>query len=183
MKKLMFALLATMCASIANAAYLYWQVSAGDVDSSITEPWNAARLYEDGRLVTSTQYWNSYNNRLEGDNADAVSAPMGTGYVFDIGSDNTAGHSYYVELWQFSDASDWSSSGHAVAQSQSVSGDALPGVYNDTGTLTTTLLTAPTSMVAWHAGGYRAVPEPTSGLMLLLGAAMLGLKRKNRSIA
>ena len=179
MKKIMFAMLAVMCTTIANAAYLYWQVPADDV-VDISEGWNAAQLYEDGNLVTSTHYWNSKQNSLTESPASTVSAPMGTGFVY---NGDISSHSYYVALWHYNDTSDWSSSGHAVAQSVTISGSEIQQyVYSDTSSLTTTLMSAPT-LKAWHAGGYRAVPEPTSGLMLLLGAAMLGLKRKNRSVA
>ena len=33
-------------------------------------------------------------------------------------------------------------------------------------------------MTAWVGSNYSAVPEPTSGLLMLMGFAMLGLKRK-----
>lgn len=34
------------------------------------------------------------------------------------------------------------------------------------------------SLAAWTGGSFSAAPEPTSGLLLLIGAGLLGLKRK-----
>ncbi|MBR4476719.1 MAG: PEP-CTERM sorting domain-containing protein [Kiritimatiellae bacterium] len=49
--------------------------------------------------------------------------------------------------------------------------------YISTGTLSG----VPTAQI-WH-GGTVSVPEPTSAMLMLFGAAFLGLKRKNRRIA
>lgn len=38
--------------------------------------------------------------------------------------------------------------------------------------------TEPGELTAWTGGSFKAVPEPTSGLMLLLGTALLALRRK-----
>ncbi len=59
-----------------------------------------------------------------------------------------------------------------VGTSTAVKGSELQAFYSTAG------FNAQWSGAKWNGGTYTAVPEPTSGLMLLIGAAMLGLRRK-----
>lgn len=71
-------------------------------------------------------------------------------------------NSFYIELFNAENES--------VAVSKGMSYSDLAAM----GAITTTLVTIPT---AWTGGSY-AAPEPTSGLLMLLGVAALGLKRR-----
>ena len=186
MKKFILAI-AVVGASIAsNASYLYWQVSTGDADSTFeidgsNKTWSYAQLHAtDGSasyLIGSVAGTENYINGTS--QGSDIAVPSGNFVFADLGTYGADSYSYYVELYN--------SAGTLVARSLKENFSNLQqSQYASTGSVTTelTMRTIPTaSMKIWHASGYRAVPEPTSGLMLLLGAAMLGLKRKNRSVA
>lgn len=70
--------------------------------------------------------------------------------------------SFYIELFN--------SKNESVAVSQGMSYSDLATM----GAITMTLVSTPT---VWHGDSY-AAPEPTSGLLMLLGVAALGLKRR-----
>lgn len=185
MKKLMF-LLCFACTSIAaNASYLLWQVTSSEFTE---EPWDTAKIFitegnsysDSAAAKLNVGYVNNDTYTAFSPSVEAVGKSGSFKYVADIGTlgDSTT-YSYYVELYN--------SAGSKVARSSitTASGSDINSqsyVYADTASITITLANL-ASVAPWHAGGYKAVPEPTSGLMLLLGAAMLGLKRKNRSVA
>ena len=79
----------------------------------------------------------------------------------DIGQDST----FYVELVNF--------------ESQNVLARSDTATYSDiAGSLFTDELSAVNSVQAWHGSNYKAVPEPTSGFLMMVGLALLGLKRR-----
>lgn len=201
-KILAFAAAATI-ASIANAGVLYWQVNDGattkDVNGNTpsTEVQNDYDGWDYAALV-----W--YANKIEdGDHANASGGEKIASVQPNI-SDTTVGGNitsksdldkwgaaaadigsyssgfFYVELINSSTGSD-----RAVGRSE----DYL--AFDDNGRLvvkgsgsedfrSTWEFSVDTKI--WNGGSsYVAVPEPTSGVMLLLGAAALGLRRKRRA--
>ncbi len=184
MKKCLIMLVIGATAMVSNAAYLYWQVSssdyAGGVDAGDTV-YSASIFYTTaGTATAGTLVQNNYF--VQGESATSlgskVSAPSTDMFVADMGSFNTELYSYYVELYN--------SSGSVISRSAVTNYNDVPQrAWADTGSSTGSMIDIPTAanITAWHAGGYRAVPEPTSAMLMLFGAAFLGLKRKNRSIA
>lgn len=93
-------------------------------------------------------------------------------YWVDLGDYGSAGYSFVVELGNYEDGS-WTVATTSAAMTYSQldeahhitanAGMALPGY------------------TPWVATGYTAVPEPTSGLLMLLGSALLALRRKRMS--
>ena len=169
MKKLLicFALMgATVFA--AKADYLYWQVT----DSMYSQ----AGLADDSSRYSAL--YAKYNDQyyMLGSVADTA---LGT---FDTSESrgkslspnpipdwDASGVSYYVELASYdSSTGAWTGKGNygelSYSQIANVSATALKQVQATWSGMTT------------YAAG--AVPEPTSGLMLLVGMAMLGLKRR-----
>jgi len=173
MKKL-FVIGAFACAALsANASYLYWQVDTGldKVQAWATEQemnWDKATItIDDGSThqVTATLANLDINE---------------TGYLGRTGvteidlstlTGETSSWSYYIEL--------------ANSSSEKVLGF-QNGTYADlSGSITAQLDidNIPQASV-WHGstGGYRATPEPTSAVLMLLGVAGLALRRKQRKL-
>lgn len=180
MRKLIFLILGGTISMVAQASYLYWQVDP-DVQSSYGgASYNSARItYLTGS--ESLSEYAPYNNTgitiydSEGNSTDYN--PSSGGPYLASGTFNE-GYTYFIELYN---------SGTLVARSAGTSGSEMMTYTNAAAQGGVTSMLNPIAISSaniWHGGGsYKAVPEPTSGLMLLLGAAMLGLKRKNRSIA
>lgn len=180
MKKILILSIALFCASLsANAAYLYWQV---DDYSEPGATWNAVSMYVYDKVNQTVLYTEPGKLTIyyEDDgvpSSTVVGASAGDKFYTDVTDyTDTSKYSYYVEYYNYNgtEASVLPSSKTKVAGG--IISDATP--YDSVGSLTD----LPGSSWATPAT-YTAVPEPTSGLMLLFGAAMLGLKRKNRSRA
>lgn len=174
MKKILLMAIVGVLAHASNAAYLYWQVSSDDLSgASAATSWytggsvNAARIYDASGNWQKTIYLNGESI------GDTAGVPTTTPYAIEIGTvTDGSSYSYYVELGNYA-----SSIFTAVARSATETIQ-----YNASGsTPITTTLQDVARVAPWHAGSYRAVPEPTSAILMLFGAAMLGLKRKNRS--
>ena len=174
MKKILLMAIVGVLAHASNAAYLYWQVSSEDIaNASDATRWyngsvNAAQIYDANGNLQDTIYLNGE------DIGSTAVVPTTTPYAIDIGTvTDGASYSYYVELGNYAD-----SNFTTVARSATT-----PVQYSSSGyTSITTSLSDMTRVTPWHAGSYSAVPEPTSAILMLFGAAMLGLKRKNRSL-
>lgn len=172
MKKLLIVLSVSLASVFANAAYLYWQVDSGDYAGMVgAEQVTGARLVSDPSGVGSSYYPSSDGTWTALTGNGVIGAP----YAADIG-DNSDGYSYYIELVN--------NSGTVIGKSSAplTSSSADYASYVNNGATTADLSNIPTvNLSAWHGGSYHAVPEPTSAILMLVGAAMLGLKRKNRS--
>ena len=196
MKKLLLMAIVAGGVFAANASYLIWQVNGSDASTAAYGDWNAAMVYKVSGLSDSAiATWNANANKekdtaLTGatlvevnksaenfstDYGSAVATmPKGMSAAADIAT--VTGYAYYIELVNYDFSND--KVNYVYARSDAVAYSALSGSITDSLSTATIANVSP-----WHGGGYSAVPEPTSGLMLLLGAAMLGLRRKNRSVA
>lgn len=166
MKKLLVALFAVGLASFAQASYLYWQVNS---DAATAYGANGVRvLYGETFEAATSNPVNIYatDGSLVGNVVDPGTA-ANPGYLVDL-KDVAAGTAFYIELVKYNTTnSSWDSVGF--------SGELA---YADIGKYTVDLnAVAPTLPAAWTGGSY-AAPEPTSGLLMLLGVAALGLKRR-----
>lgn len=157
MKKVILGLAIAMVAFFAKAEYLYWGVTPSETTGS----YNAARL------------WYS--------SSDSTSGGTAIGWLTDIpGSKSTDVSSYgttayfFVELCNYDTSTQKWSDGEKSSQAYSYASLAQKGV------ITSSDLIAQASVAAavLSKAGVQATPEPTSGLLLLMGFAMLGLKRK-----
>ena len=137
-------------AMCANASYLYWTVAE---TTAGVGSYNGAILYATTAGSATA--------------LDSIATPGATttslaGYE---GSD----YSYYVEYVNYSN--DYSSY-NVVATGNTFTYDQLSGaMFNDA-------LSAAQMTAVWTGSAVVPTPEPTSGLLLLMGFAMLGLKRK-----
>lgn len=161
-------------ATLANAAYMNWQVDPSTSDNAGDFTYTAARIgYYDTAAAAG------YSDLAAMDSAGkltyndgAYSAPnqaMGETAQYSFGASPDQ-YSYFIELVNYNAAS------HAyehVAYSEALTYEQLVEKnYVDTG------LEIGTPAVAWHGSSYNAVPEPTSVVMVMFGLAFLGLKRR-----
>ena len=80
-----------------------------------------------------------------------------------------SGYSYYIEMLAYTSATEYTTVaiGETFAYSQL--------------SLVTDLSSVPVSSV-FHGGSFQAVPEPTGGMLVLVGMALMALKRKTESV-
>lgn len=167
MKKILLTA-AGLLAMVASAdSYLYWMV---DEDATGDYTWNSARIFAvdsswnkapasgfDNKSGWDIDY--SAGNTISKDSAtfEGAYAQIGSEYLSDA-------YSYYIELYN---------DDVAVAHSSGLSYSAArfwTGSDFDTSS-------------GWTASSFTAgaVPEPTSGMLMLLGGALLGLRRRRRA--
>ena len=181
--KIIAALLTATFASVVSAQVLYWQVNPSSVTitgTSTTEgnKWNYASFWavkEGTASLVNSYMFNSGSAPTEASYVDtdylSGSAPA---YVNYTASDYT-GYSFYIELTNYTD--DGNDVG--VARSNSFTSDNFGNALQDAANFNANW----SSINAIGSGlTFTAIPEPTSGLMLLVGAAILGLRRKRQQI-
>ena len=156
MKKLIILAFAALFCATTQAAYLYWQVS--DESAQAFTSANYAVLKQSDA--------NGVFHDVQTVEFDAGSAPMMSMEWSEVAEHDFS--KFYVELYNYDSVNnEWES----LAVTQQATYDSLV----QSGALTSSLVSIPT---AW-TGGTVVVPEPTSALMILLGIAALGLKRRN----
>ena len=162
MKKLL-TILAIGFAIAANTDYLYWMVDPGVTGTDIsggekTFDWTTAVLkYEEDNEVMT----------LSKDDATLYNA-LNTYAIADIGNDYS-GKSYFIELYN---GDQW------LAASEHKSASMLADyIFGDNSM-------SPVAAAAFGKGptGTYSVPEPTSGLLFLVGGMLLGLKRRRQKV-
>lgn len=164
MKRFLLSALAVAAAASLRASTLYWQVS----DQGAGNEFSYARVRAtqtpggDGTVVASAV-------------ADGVTDQTGTGtqvspVVSDLGSTDYSGYYFYVEMVNYADGS----------STRSVNKD-YPWSYSQlvsSGYISTGNSVATPSAFASGALDGGSVPEPTSGMLLLMGGALLALRRR-----
>lgn len=152
MKIKMLAVVAAVLAMVGavQADALYWMIDTKAPEAAYKGAFDSAGLY-----VVKTEG----DEYLDGIKAGA--APT----LSDLKGYCSADYSFYVELYN--------AAGNSVYKTQAVSYDSLlsSGYIATGGVLTPTVLAT---------GGFNgaAVPEPTSGVLLLVGGALLALRRR-----
>ena len=167
MKKL-FVLTAALAACVAAKAdetyqYLYWQVQPEQVAAGV-DSYNAAYFYvldgSDVKTAIGGTAWDSAQTAGSRTSSPVIGSVDLSGYA-------TGGYSFLWELANMNGTSD-----DVVGQSMKYS-------FSDLSAYLTSVKggsNIPTQGV--FAPSFYAVPEPTSGLLMLLGIAGLALRRK-----
>lgn len=166
MKKAFLAM-AILGATVASAAdsYLYWMVSESAPSYSYARVRDLADSSESGYL---TLYNSEYTSQGTSANVATIEEARDWGDSMLAGLLSTdLTKSYIVELYN--------SDNKFVAQSAAITGSALAD-YISTGSM------SPAIGGAWAASSF-AIPEPSSGLLMLVGCAVLGLRRRKQKNA
>jgi len=156
MKQLLIILVA-VAGITAHADYLYWMVDNNPQSGTTitgdptTFSWTEAKLYANGEAVDGA----TLSSSAWSDYQD-----LG-GYAYANIGDNYAEKSFTIELFS---GDQW------LARSSAASGSTL-------GQFITSGMSMNPAAVGWAPTTY-AVPEPTSGLLFLVGGMLLGLKRR-----
>ena len=168
MKKvsLLFALLIT---SLIRADVLLWQVNSEITDSATGEgiDYSYAKIMQ--TAGTSASSGVAMANKV-GDFADDVYAIDPTTFNYAtvgavLGAGSTESY-FYIELYD--------AQNNVVGQSQVVHYDDMSNFITSAVDLSVNF----GNMNKWGGGTFSAVPEPTSGLLFLVGAALVGLRRR-----
>lgn len=143
-----------------RADYLYWSVGETETVGGVTKKsgvdYNYAALYafKDGQSYHVASHATAYS-----------------------GSDNLGtygeGYSFYIELINYDSSSSTAALAGSTYDNMQTYAELSGSRWNGSD------LIALASKTAFVGGSnYAATPEPTSGLLMLMGFAMLGLKRK-----
>lgn len=160
-KKLVACSAVSAMSLFASADVLYWQVESPDAGATFT----AANLYVTGGSLTSPQPLASV--APFDDNPGTMTDLTQT----DLGSYGSSDYSFYVELANYTGSS-------------LNNGKAYTWSYNElvsAGYIATNPFDQSTAAAAASAGNMGSpTPEPTSGMLLLIGGSLLALRRRRR---
>ncbi len=160
-KKLVVCSAVSAIALFASADVLYWQVESPDANATFT----AANLYVTGGTLTSPYQLASVAP------FDDTPGTMTDLTQTDLGSYGSSDYSFYVELANYTGSS-------------LNNGKAYTWSYNElvsAGYIATNPFDSSTAASAASAGNMGSpTPEPTSGMLLLIGGSLLALRRRRR---
>ena len=151
-----------LAVSSASAGTLYWQVTS-DAGQTFDEAWLVVENKSNGEL-----------NYLEGVQSDGNSPSSTALTQTDISAYEGDGYLFYVEMSNYNSADD---SYTTVANGYKYGyGDLVSSGYVAASPLDISTVTAAASASNYGS----SVPEPSSGLLLLIGGAMLALRRRRQ---
>ena len=153
MKTTLFAI-ATLLALVTHADYIYWMVDTANVSSEYN--WDNAALYQDDAKIGTLS------------KSDAVALSALDSYTYATLNNPYTGSSFFIELLNGSTS---------VAKSESLAYEAVKANIF-TGNPMSPVAAASSGFMP--AGGTYNVPEPTSGLLFVIGGMLLGVKRKRQ---
>ena len=168
---LAMAVMGAFAASAVEESYLYWMIDTTDgTAGQFTYDQVQVRAFEtdagiDSEGTALTLYYG--NGNAAGKYVGAGAATSGLSLYAGLASTSGSSFSYVVEL--FNDGAKVGRSG-PLAFSDAMARSYISTVSSYGGGVP--------AMGTWSAGGFTAVPEPNSALLLILGCAALGLRRR-----
>lgn len=183
MKKLFILFAATAAGLMLKADVMYWQLGTPGSNEFNGREWNTVRV---GRVTTgpATPIMSGYDylkltpttNPNESSGSDYVGGTSAANGYFAVlpSGDDASTYSYFIELGNYN-----GSTYTALAQSEAIEYSSLSQSVITTAQLDDILGHMSSAMVqAWVGVNYQAVPEPTGGLMVLVGLSVLALRRR-----
>ena len=165
MKKLILASAVVLAGLAVHAGAIYWQMSSMSTNVD-PDNWTMARIEvvdQDGNSISDPQTYLSL-----ADDADVKYLAKGEdGAWFDVTGYDAASPERYFLVELVNDNLETQGAGTPVAWS-----DISHLVVSDFSSVT------PISYTAWNNPGFVSVPEPSGGLLMLLGASLLALRRR-----
>lgn len=140
-----------------QADYLYWMVDT--VSAAAYEPYTAVRLTDGTTTIDEYEFSGA---------SDLIAYQSGSGGYFTAEGTFGSSQSFFVELLN---GSTWTAQSEAKTYADLLAA----GNIFKSGSI------APATANAASFGSY-AVPEPTSGLLFLVGGMLLGLKRRRQKV-
>lgn len=161
----------------ADDSYLYWMVTADNYKPGIDYATVkiAAKNNSSGAVSYLTSYSYGDGAAISGDSVrsaiTSAYAAQGMGLYAALGSYASESYSFAIELFN--------EGGNYVAQSS-----VADGGWVNFSSLAQYIINSPmaTPVATWAPSSY-AVPEPSSGLLMLLGGALLALRRRKLKLA
>jgi len=160
---------AALCGTIVHAASINWQITGANASqvgynvymvAAISDAWTSgadvaadATALGTGTSATIAKSGRVYNTPETGASGEKI----------------TSSASLYLVLVKSADAKDYT----YISM-----GDISSAVYEPPASATTSFSTTSAALLAGTSGNFAAVPEPTSGLLMLLGVAGLALRRR-----
>lgn len=173
MKKLLVVVAAIAFGAVAQASELWWTVATNPTTvDGVSQDWTLAKLYANASGDTKNFGGTLVDSGIAADLADG-------GVVMSDISGYGSASSFYVELWN---------SDQLVGKSYISMNNPNPFANQGaasmadlaSSTRTSVMDTPPSSPYSFNNFTTSdVVPEPTSGLLVMLGMMMLGLKRKH----
>lgn len=163
-KKIVLLTFAALAFASAHAGTLYWQVQEGTTSEEFGYALLKAYQTDGGSVDTATTIAGA---TAEGTAPNQYVSMQNT----DLGSYSDSGYTFFVELANYSDNA-W----HSVSKGARYTYDDLVSA----GYVATGLTDSISAMTAASNFNMGAVPEPTSGVLLLIGGSLLALRRRRR---
>ncbi|MCQ2391808.1 MAG: PEP-CTERM sorting domain-containing protein [Kiritimatiellae bacterium] len=164
MRKLLMLMVVALLGLASYGEVMYWQVGSSGTNVA-DDKWTMAQIHVTGGATDT--YLNIWTNDgwVE---AGALDKSAGGAY-FDLTgfTSSDPAYSFVLELVNDEYEVQGTSTAFSYAQLQSQTGVVQASIDS----------IGPLNYVSWNAG-FVDIPEPTSGLMLLLGASLLALRRK-----
>lgn len=174
--KALITVLTVGIATVASADLLLWQVANPVTDTSTVPATTINYSYAQIKSTSSDSEYNGSALALKvGDydgtvyKVDASTFDVATVGAVIGNSSDYASQYFYIELFD--------ADNNSVGRSTITSVGSL-GEYIQSATEFGANWSGANGVSKWGGGSYTAVPEPTSGLLMLIGAAMLGLRRR-----
>ena len=164
MKKLILASAVVLAGMAVHAGAIYWQMSS--LSTNVGDNWTMARIEEVDSTGHSIGTPPVYLHMA--DDADIEYLAKGEdGAWFDVSTyeSGSAEHYFMVEL---------------VNDNLELQGAAAPVAWSDIRQYVVSDFSSvtPVSYTAWNTPDFVGIPEPSGGLLFLLGASLLGLRRR-----
>ena len=174
----------------ASADVLYWQVNTADAAANSKEGVTPAQAYLMAKPTSGTDanspYYVSLNKDAAGnelgeaiglssfDGSTTVAGVLDASKILSWANDTAysgdiSGLSFFIELYDT--AGNWAGTTDAKSYQQLVDSGAISGGLNPS-------FTGVNSALGGSGSSYSPVPEPTSGLLMLIGLGALALRRR-----